>query len=57
VHTLVCPGTLEDKIDSMLAAKRGVAAAVVTSTDKAVTELSDTELTSLVELSRDRLLM
>lgn len=57
VHTLVCPGTLEDKIDSMLAAKRGVAAAVVTTTDKAVTELTDAELTSLVELSRDRLLM
>ena len=34
----------------------GVAAAVVTATDKAVTELSDAELTSLVELSRDRLL-
>jgi non-specific serine/threonine protein kinase len=56
VHTLVCPGTLEDKIDSMLTAKRGVAEAVVTATDRAVTELSDAELTSLVNLSRDRLL-
>lgn len=56
VHTLVCPGTLEDKIDAMLTAKRGIADAVVTSTDTAVTELSDSELTALVELSRDRLL-
>lgn len=56
VHTLVCPGTLEDKIDAMLTAKRGIADAVVTSTDTAVTELSDAELTALVELSRDRLL-
>lgn len=56
VHTLVCPGTLEDKIDAMLTAKRAVAESVVSTTDKAVTELSDAELTSLVELSRDRLL-
>ncbi|MDQ1247290.1 MAG: hypothetical protein QG597_1660, partial [Actinomycetota bacterium] len=56
VHTLVCPGTLEDRIDMMLATKRGVAEAVVGATDKAVTELTDAELTALVELSRDRLL-
>ncbi|MDQ1306834.1 MAG: hypothetical protein QG671_2666, partial [Actinomycetota bacterium] len=56
VHTLVCPGTLEERIDAMLTAKRGIADAVVRSTDTAVTELSTAELADLVTLSRDRTL-
>jgi non-specific serine/threonine protein kinase len=56
VHVLVCPGTLEDKIDAALAAKRTVAGAVVRSTDTAVTELGDAELAALVGLVRERVL-
>jgi non-specific serine/threonine protein kinase len=56
VHVLVCPGTLEDKIDAALAAKRTVAGAVVRSTDTAVTELGDAELAALVGLVRSRVL-
>jgi non-specific serine/threonine protein kinase len=56
VHTLVCPGTLEDRIDAMLAGKRAVASSVVRSTDTRVTELTDGELAELVTLVRDRVL-
>ena len=56
VHTLVCPGTLEDRIDAMLAGKRAVASSVVRSTDTRVTELTDAELADLVTLVRDKVL-
>jgi len=56
VHTLVCPGTLEDRIDTMLAAKRAVASSVVRSTETRVTELSDAELAELVTLVRERVI-
>lgn len=56
VHVLVCPGTLEEKIDAALAAKRKVADAVVRSTETAVTELGDDELAALVGLVRQRVL-
>jgi non-specific serine/threonine protein kinase len=56
VHVLVCPGTLEDRIDEALTAKRSVAASVVRSTEAAITELSDADLAALVGLVRDRVL-
>ena len=56
VHVLVCPGTLEDRIDEALAAKRSLAAAVVRSTESAITEMSDADLTALVGLVRERVL-
>ena len=56
VHVLVCPGTLEDRIDSALAQKRAVAASVVRATESAITELSDDDLAALVGLVRDRVL-
>ena len=56
VHVLVCPGTLEERIDEALAAKRTLAASVVRSTEAAITELSDADLTSLVGLVRERVL-
>ncbi len=56
VHTLVCPGTLEDRIDAMLAGKRAVASSVVRSTETRVTELTDAELADLVTLVRDRVI-
>ena len=56
VHVLVCPGTLEDRIDEALTSKRQLAASVVRSTEAAITEMSDEDLTALVELVRDRVL-
>jgi superfamily II DNA or RNA helicase len=56
VHVLVCPGTLEDRIDEALTAKRSLAAAVVRSTESAITEMSDADLAALVGLVRERLL-
>ncbi len=56
VHTLVCPGTLEDRIDTMLAGKRATAASVVRSTQTRVTELSPAELADLVSLVRERVI-
>lgn len=56
VHVLVCPGTLEDRIDEALSAKRVLAASVVRSTESAVTELTDAELSALVGLVRERVL-
>jgi|GEM_PF-1502586 len=51
VHTLVCPGTLEDRIDQVLSHKRDTAAAIVEgNATKAVTELSTSELAELVAL-------
>jgi SNF2 family DNA or RNA helicase len=56
VHVLVCPGTLEDRIDEALTSKRQLAASVVRSTESAITEMSDDDLSALVELVRDRVL-
>ncbi|MGI5121936.1 DEAD/DEAH box helicase [Marinactinospora thermotolerans] len=54
VHRLVTEGTIEDRIDAMLRAKRELADAVLTSGEAALTELSDTELAELVELRSER---
>ncbi|WP_425554427.1 SNF2-related protein [Kribbella sancticallisti] len=51
VHRLVTENTLEDRISTVLAAKRDLADAVVGSGEAWLSELSDTELTELVELS------
>jgi SNF2 family DNA or RNA helicase len=51
VHRLVAEGTIEDRIAELLAGKRALADAVLTSGDAALTELSDADLTALVELS------
>ncbi|MGB7979663.1 MAG: DEAD/DEAH box helicase [Candidatus Nanopelagicales bacterium] len=56
VHVLVCPGTLEDRIDEALTAKRKVASAVVRSTESAITEMTDADLAALVSLVKDRVL-
>ena len=56
VHVLVCPGTLEDRIDEALTAKRKLASAVVRSTEAAITEMSDDDLAALVGLVRERVL-
>jgi SNF2 family DNA or RNA helicase len=56
VHVLVCPGTLEDRIDEALSVKRGRASAVIRSADAAITELSDANLAALVALAREEVL-
>jgi superfamily II DNA or RNA helicase len=53
VHTLVCPGTVEERIAEMLERKRALASAVVTSTEAAITILSDDELAELIRLDID----
>jgi SNF2 family DNA or RNA helicase len=50
VHRLVTEGTLEDRIATLLASKRGLAEAVVGAGEAWITELSDSELAELVSL-------
>jgi SNF2 family DNA or RNA helicase len=55
VHTLVCPGTLEERIADMLDQKRSLADAVVASSPESlISELDDAALAALVELDTDR---
>ncbi len=51
VHRLVTENTLEDRIATIIAAKRNLADAVVGSGEAWLSELSDAELTELVSLS------
>jgi len=54
VHTLVCPGTVEDRIAKVLTSKRETAATVVRDEPTAaVTELSSDDLNELVALVRE----
>jgi SNF2 family DNA or RNA helicase len=53
VHKLVCAGTVEEKVDRLLAKKREIAASVVGAGERWITELDDAELRALVALSRD----
>ncbi|HTJ41594.1 MAG TPA: DEAD/DEAH box helicase [Kofleriaceae bacterium] len=51
VHKFVCRGTVEEKIDAMIEAKRGLARELLTGgAELNVTELSDAELLKLVAL-------
>ena len=50
VHRLMTEGTIEDRIATMLEAKRALADAVLTGGEAALTELTDGELADLVEL-------
>jgi superfamily II DNA or RNA helicase len=57
VHAFVCRGTVEEKIDAMLEAKRGLARQVVDEGGEAwLTELGDRELLELVTLDARRAL-
>jgi superfamily II DNA or RNA helicase len=51
VHHLIAEGTLEDRIAGLLARKRELTEAVLTSGETALTELSDSELSALVNLA------
>jgi SNF2 family DNA or RNA helicase len=50
VHRLISEGTVEDRIATMLAAKRALADAVLAGGEAALTELTDAELADLVAL-------
>ena len=53
VHNLVCPGTLEERIETMLEMKRTIAAKIVgTSEAGSLARLDDDALDALVRLSR-----
>ena len=50
VHKLVTAGTLEERVDELLARKRAIAEAVVGSGEDWLGELDDTQLRKLIEL-------
>ncbi len=50
VHRMVCEGTLEERIAALLESKRALAESVVVGGETWVSELSDDELWSLIEL-------
>jgi non-specific serine/threonine protein kinase len=50
VHTLVCPGTIEDRIATLIESKRALAGAVITSTEQTITALDTSELEAFVSL-------
>uniref|UniRef100_UPI0015EF1748 DEAD/DEAH box helicase n=1 Tax=Streptomyces albidus (ex Kaewkla and Franco 2022) TaxID=722709 RepID=UPI0015EF1748 len=54
VHRLITEGTIEDRIAEMLQRKQALAESVLGSGEAALTELSDSELTDLIELRRSR---
>jgi SNF2 family DNA or RNA helicase len=56
VHKLVCAGTVEEKIDRLLAEKRSLAASVVRGGETFLSELGDDELRDLVTLSADAMI-
>ena len=53
VHKLVTAGTLEERIDALLTSKRALAQQVVGAGESWITELGDSELRELLELSAD----
>ncbi len=53
IHRLVCEGTIEDRIATMLDEKRGLADSVVGSGEEWISRLNDDELAELVALSGD----
>ena len=50
VHTLVCPGTIEERIAAIIEAKRALAGSIITSTEQLITDLDDSELAAFVQL-------
>lgn len=55
VHKFLCRGTLEEKIDAMIEAKKALAASVVEAGERWLTELSTAELSDLVALRAEAL--
>jgi SNF2 family DNA or RNA helicase len=53
VHKLLCAGTIEEKIDHMVEQKRDLAAKVVATGERWITELDNCDLRELFSLSQD----
>jgi hypothetical protein len=53
VHKLITAGTVEERIDELLGAKRALASQIVGAGESWVTELGDAELRELLALSQD----
>jgi SNF2 family DNA or RNA helicase len=53
VHTLLCAGTIEEKVDQLLEQKRTLAAQVIGAGERWITELADAELQELFSLAAD----
>jgi SNF2 family DNA or RNA helicase len=54
VHRLIAEGTLEDRIAELLESKRELADAVLDGGEAAFTDLSDADLTDLIEFRGNR---
>ena len=50
VHTLVCPGTIEERIATVIENKRALAGSVVTSTETLITAMNNDDLAAFVSL-------
>ncbi|GMA49501.1 hypothetical protein GCM10025857_08580 [Alicyclobacillus contaminans] len=50
VHKLICPGTLEERIDTLIQSKRTLSSAIVGQSEQWLTELDNETLRSLFEL-------
>jgi SNF2 family DNA or RNA helicase len=53
VHKFVCTGTVEERIDAMIDAKKEVAGKVIGTGEQWLTELGDRELKDVLKLSAD----
>lgn len=53
VHTLLCAGTVEEKVDRLLEQKRALASQVIGAGERWITELADAELHELFSLAAD----
>lgn len=53
VHKLVCPGTLEERIDALIQSKRMLSSAVVGESEGWITEMDNTSLRALFDLDSD----
>ncbi|HEY6323159.1 MAG TPA: DEAD/DEAH box helicase [Thermoanaerobaculia bacterium] len=53
VHKLLCAGTVEEKVDQILEAKRDLAARIVSGGERWITELDDAALRELFSLAPD----
>jgi SNF2 family DNA or RNA helicase len=53
VHKFVCLGTLEERIDAMIAEKKALAASIIGGGENWLTEMNTADLRELVQLRRD----
>ena len=54
MHKFVCKGTVEEKIDALIAAKAGLATELLEGAEMLLTEMDDAALMQLVALDLDK---